>query len=33
VLGDGATFVDPIVVTQLDQKLDPPDSAPKPKQP
>lgn len=31
VLGDGASFVDPIVVTQLDQKLDPPDSAPKPK--
>jgi hypothetical protein len=31
VLGDGASFVDPIVVTQLDQKLDPPDTAPKPK--
>jgi len=31
VLGDGAQFVDPVVVTQLDQKLDPPDSAPKPK--
>ena len=30
VLGDGATFVDPFVVTQLDQKLDPPDKAPKP---
>ena len=30
VLGDGATFVDPGVVAQLDQKLDPPDSAPKP---
>ena len=30
VLGDGATFVDPFVVTQLDSKLDPPDKAPKP---
>ena len=30
VLGDGATFVDPGVVAQLDQKLDPPDAAPKP---
>ena len=30
VLGDGATFVDPGVVAQLDQKLDPPDGAPKP---
>jgi cell wall-associated NlpC family hydrolase len=30
VLGDGASFVDPGVVAQLDQKLDPPDSAPKP---
>ena len=30
VLGDGATFVDPTVVTQLNQKLDPPDKAPKP---
>ena len=30
VLGDGATFVDPTTVAQLDQKLDPPDTAPKP---
>jgi len=30
VLGDGATFVDPTVVAQLNQKLDPPDGAPKP---
>ena len=30
VLGDGATFVDPFVVTQLDSKLDPPDKAPRP---
>ena len=30
VLGDGATFIEPGVVAQLDQKLDPPDSAPKP---
>ena len=32
VLGDGATFVDPTIVAQLDQtqKLDPPDAAPKP---
>jgi cell wall-associated NlpC family hydrolase len=30
VLGDGATFVDPFAVAQLDQKLDPPDKAPKP---
>ena len=30
VLGDGATFVDPFVVTQQDAKLDPPDRAPKP---
>jgi cell wall-associated NlpC family hydrolase len=30
VLGDGAMFVDPTIVTQLDQKLDPPDGAPKP---
>ena len=30
VLGDGAAFVDPTVVTQLDTKLDPPDAAPKP---
>ena len=30
VLGDGATFVDPFAVTQLDSKLDPPDKAPKP---
>jgi cell wall-associated NlpC family hydrolase len=30
VLGDGATFMNPAVVAQLDQKLDPPDSAPKP---
>jgi hypothetical protein len=30
VLGEGATFIDPGVVAQLDQKLDPPDKAPKP---
>ena len=30
VLGDGATFVDPFAVTQLDSKLDPPDKAPRP---
>ncbi len=30
VLGEGATFVDPTVVAQRDQKLDPPDAAPKP---
>jgi cell wall-associated NlpC family hydrolase len=30
VLGEGATFVDPTVVAHLDQKLDPPDGAPKP---
>jgi len=30
VLGDGATFIEPGVVAQLDQKLDPPDGAPKP---
>jgi len=30
VLGDGATFVDPFAVTQLDSKLDPPDRAPRP---
>ena len=30
VLGEGATFVDPTVVAQLNQKLDPPDGAPKP---
>jgi cell wall-associated NlpC family hydrolase len=30
VLGDHATFVDPFAVAQLDQKLDPPDKAPKP---
>ena len=30
VLGDGATVVDPFVVTQLDSKLDPPDKAPRP---
>jgi cell wall-associated NlpC family hydrolase len=30
VLGEGATFVDPTVVAQLNQKLDPPDAAPKP---
>ena len=32
VLGDGATFVDPTIVAQLNstQKLDPPDAAPKP---
>jgi len=30
VLGDGATFVDPMVVAQLNQKLDPPDGEPKP---
>ena len=29
VLGDGATFADP-TVAQLNQKLDPPDGAPKP---
>jgi len=31
VLGDGASFVDPTIVAQLGQKLDPPDSAPKPR--
>jgi hypothetical protein len=33
VLGDGATFIEPGVIAQLDQsqKLDPPDGAPKPK--
>jgi len=30
VLGEGAAFVDPTTVTRLDQKLDPPDAAPKP---
>ena len=30
VLGDGATFITPGIVAQLDQKLDPPDRAPKP---
>ena len=30
VLGDGATFVDPFAVTQLESKLDPPDKAPRP---
>ena len=30
VLGDGAGLVDPGIVTHLDQKLDPPDKAPKP---
>ena len=30
VLGDGVNFIDPAVVAQLDSKLDPPDSAPKP---
>jgi cell wall-associated NlpC family hydrolase len=31
VLGDGAAFVNPTIVSQLDGKLDPPDSAPAPK--
>jgi cell wall-associated NlpC family hydrolase len=30
VLGEGTPFIDPGMVTQLDQKLDPPDGAPKP---
>jgi cell wall-associated NlpC family hydrolase len=30
VLGEGTPFIDPGIVTQLDQKLDPPDGAPKP---
>jgi cell wall-associated NlpC family hydrolase len=30
VLGEGATFIDPGMVAQLNQKLDPPDGAPKP---
>ena len=30
VLGEDARFVDPRVVSQLDTRLDPPDSAPKP---
>jgi len=30
VLGDGATLVNPAVVSQLQSKLDPPDTAPKP---
>jgi cell wall-associated NlpC family hydrolase len=32
VLGEGAAFVDPTVVAQVDAKLDPPDGAPKPRQ-